>query len=72
MTDLFNSDDSEEDSETRYQELKKEEAGTNQDKAEKRYQELKEEAKKEFIQRQKEREEEQEEEESEDDPFITH
>lgn len=67
---------SDEDSEERYQKVKKEEAGTqHEDMAEKRYQELKEEAKQEFVEKQREKEQEDE---SEDDPdedsesFVTY
>lgn len=67
---------SDEDSEERYQKVKKEEAGTqHEDMAEKRYQELKEEAKQEFVEKQREKEQEDD---SEDDPdedsesFVTY
>lgn len=65
-------DSSDEDSEKRYNKLKKEEAGTeHKDMAEKRYEELKEEAKKEFVEKQQE--EEQEAEEDDDgESFVTY
>lgn len=57
----------------RYRKLKKEEAGTHQNKAEKRFEELKQEAKQEFIEKQKEREEEEKREEAQDSgKFITY
>ncbi len=78
MNDLLDAAKSSEESEERYREAKKEKAGTDQDMAEKRYAELKEEAKKEFIEKQKNREEEKQKEENEEqeedsgDSFITH
>ncbi|MFQ3308014.1 MAG: hypothetical protein ACI977_000230 [Candidatus Nanohaloarchaea archaeon] len=60
-------------SEERFREVKKKSAGSDQTPAEKRFDELKEEAKKEFVERQKQREQEEDEEEGGDEPeFITY
>ena len=52
---------SNDDSEERYEKLKKEEAGTDMSKAEQRYEKLKEEATQEFIREQQQREQDEEE-----------
>lgn len=66
-------DSSDEDSEKRYNKLKKEEAGTeHKDMAEKRYEELKEKAKEEFVEKQDQREEEEAEEDDDGESFVTY
>lgn len=68
--------DKDDDSGERYEKLKKEEAGTqDEDLAKKRFEELKEEAKQDYIEKQKEKErkeEEQEDEEEDEETFVTH
>ena len=70
--------DEEGDSGERYEKLKKEEAGTqDEDIAKKRFEELKEEAKQDYIEKQKRKEKErkekeQEEEEDDEESFVTH
>lgn len=65
--------DSDSSSSDRYRKLKKEEAGTHQNKAEERFEKLKKEAKEEFLEKQKKRQEEKEREEAQDSgKFITY
>ncbi|MFB6204701.1 MAG: hypothetical protein ABEJ75_03575 [Candidatus Nanohaloarchaea archaeon] len=71
-----NANSQEENSEERYEKLKKQEAGTSDTTpAEERFNELKEKAKQEFKRKEREREEAEEEEEEdgeESDPFVTY
>lgn len=72
---INNDSDEEETSSDRYEKLKKEEAGTqDQSKAEQRFEKLKEEAKQEFVEKQKKRDDEPEEQDEDEDSdvFITH
>lgn len=70
--------DKDDESGERYEKLKKEEAGTNdEDLAKKRFEELKEEAKQDYIEKQKQKEKERkekekEEEEEDEESFVTH
>jgi hypothetical protein len=68
--------DEEDDSSDRYEKLKKEEAGTqDEDLARQRFEEIKEQAKEEYVQKheQKKREEKEEDDEDDEDPgFVTH